>query len=31
VGRVLAAAGVAERPPEPVEQRLEVVDVVTGA
>ena len=31
VGKVLAAAGIAERPPEPVEQRLEVVDVVTGA
>jgi hypothetical protein len=30
VGRVLAAAGVAPRPPEPVEQRLEVVDVLTG-
>jgi hypothetical protein len=31
VGKVLAAAGVAQRPPEPVEQQLEVVDVWTGA
>ena len=31
VGKVLAAAGITERPPEPVEQRLEVVDVLTGA
>jgi hypothetical protein len=31
VGRVLAAAGITERPPEPVEQPLEVVDVWTGA
>jgi hypothetical protein len=28
---VLAAAGIAERRPEPVEQPLEVVDVLTGA
>jgi hypothetical protein len=31
VGKVLAAAGVAQRPPEPVEQQLAVVDVWTGA
>ena len=31
VGRVLAAAGITGRPPEPVEQRLHVVEVVTGA
>ena len=31
VGKVLAAAGITERPPEPVEQQLEVVDVWTGA
>jgi hypothetical protein len=31
VGKVLAAAGVTQRPPEPVEQQLEVVDVWTGA
>jgi hypothetical protein len=31
VGRVLAAAGIAERPPQPVEQRLELVDLWPGA
>jgi hypothetical protein len=31
VGKVLAAVGVTQRPPEPVEQQLEVVDVWTGA
>jgi hypothetical protein len=31
VGKVLAAAGIDRRPPEPVEQRLDVVDVLTGA
>jgi hypothetical protein len=31
VGKVLAAAGIAGRRPEPVEQPLEVVDVLTGA
>jgi hypothetical protein len=31
VGKVLAAAGVTSRPPEPVQQQLEVVDVLTGA
>ena len=31
VGRVLDAAGVTERPPAPVEQELQVVDVLTGA
>jgi hypothetical protein len=30
VGRVLAAAGIDRRPPEPDEQRLDVVDVVTA-
>ena len=30
VGKVLAAAGIAERPPRPVEQRLDVVDVWTA-
>lgn len=28
VGKVLAAAGITERPPEPVEQRLDVVDIM---
>lgn len=31
VGKVLAAAGIAGRRPEPVEHPLEVVDVLTGA
>jgi hypothetical protein len=31
VGKVLAAAGIAERPPEPVEQQLDVVDLWTSA
>jgi hypothetical protein len=31
VGEVLATAGITERPPAPVEQRLDVVDVWTGA
>jgi hypothetical protein len=31
VGKVLAAAGIAERRPQPVERPLEVVDVMTGA
>lgn len=30
VGKVLAAAGLAQRPPPPVEQEMEVVDVWTG-
>jgi hypothetical protein len=28
VGKVLAVAGITERPPEPVEQRLDVVDIM---
>lgn len=31
VAKVLAAAGITERPPAPVEQQLDVVDVWTGA
>jgi hypothetical protein len=31
VGKVLAAAGITERPPEPAEQRLDLVDLWTGA
>jgi hypothetical protein len=31
VGKVLAAAGITERPPEPVEQQLDVVDIWTSA
>jgi hypothetical protein len=31
VGKVLAAAGVTGQPPEPFQQQLEVVDVLTGA
>jgi len=31
VGKVLAAAGITERPPEPAEQLLDLVDVWTGA
>ncbi len=31
VGTVLAASGLTERPPTPVEQELQVVDVLTGA
>jgi hypothetical protein len=30
VGKVLAAAGITERPPEPVEQPLEIVDFWTA-
>ena len=31
VAKVLAAAGITERPPEPVEQQVDVVDIWTGA
>ena len=31
VGKVLAAAGIPERPPEPVEHQLDVVDLWTSA
>jgi hypothetical protein len=31
IGRVLAAAGITERPPEPAERRLDLVDLWTGA
>jgi hypothetical protein len=31
VARVLSAAGITERPPAPLEQQLDVVDVWTGA
>ena len=31
VGKVLAAAGITERPPAPVEQQLDVVDIWTSA
>jgi hypothetical protein len=30
VGKVLAAAGITRRPPEPAEQRLDVLDLLTG-
>jgi hypothetical protein len=31
VAKVLVAAGITERPPEPVEQRLDVLDIWTSA